>query len=188
MLLMPSSKIGNDRFLRTEMKIFIGSSTEALKHVRQIAAWIEEAGHSPLPWDNADLFLPGENTNLKLLEISKTVEAAVFIFSEDDSIWYRQDGLRQPRDNVLFEYGIFSGAIGFRKCIICRYGKSKIPTDLAGLTYLNISDDSIHNARVRFLNWTRNLSRQEAAPAVSELMEQRAVLRHELEVLRQLSL
>jgi predicted nucleotide-binding protein len=166
------------------MRIFVGSSTEALDHVRQIAAWIEEAGHQPLPWDTPDLFLPGENTNIKLLEISKSVDAAVFIFSEDDTIWYRQDALRQPRDNVLLEYGLFCGAVGFKKCIICRFEKPKVASDLAGLTYLNISEGSINNARVRFLHWIRSLSSQEADPAISELLQQRAVLRHEIQTLQ----
>jgi len=167
------------------MKIFIGSSTEQRDRVREIAYWIEEAGHEALPWDGADLFLPGENTNTKLLEISKLVNAAVFIFAEDDHVWYRHDALRQPRDNVIFEYGLFCSSIGFRKCIICRHGKPKVPNDLAGLSFLDISDERKNEARLRFLSWTRTLSREDVDPAVIDLMGQRAVLKSEIDRLRE---
>ena len=110
------------------MKIFLGSSRESLDQLRYVASWLEEAGHKPLPWDDPELFLPGENTFEKLIQISTEVEAAVFIFGEDDTVWYRQDALSQPRDNVLVEYGLFSGALGQRKVVICRAGESKMPT------------------------------------------------------------
>ena len=85
------------------MRVFLASSRESLGHLREISSWIEGEGHEPLPWDSPSSFLPGE----KLIEISKKVEAAAFIFAEDDKVWYRMDALLQPRDNVLIEFGIF---------------------------------------------------------------------------------
>jgi len=69
------------------MKVFLGSSTESLDHLGEIAMWLEELKLEPVPWNLPTLFMPGENTFLKLIEISKTVDAAIFIFAEDDRVW-----------------------------------------------------------------------------------------------------
>lgn len=135
------------------MRIFIGSSTEATEHLLAVSQWVEEAGHQPVPWNEPTLFLPGEYTFSKILGISRSVDAAVFIFSEDDKVWYRQDSLNQPRDNVLLEYGIFSGALGRGAAIICKVGKPKIPTDIHGIIVLDISPGERAAARIKFGAW-----------------------------------
>lgn len=139
------------------MRIFIGSSTEAKEHVLAVSTWIEEAGHQPVPWNEPTLFLPGEYTFSKLLTISRSIDAAVFIFSEDDKVWYRKDSLNQPRDNVLMEYGIFSGALGRGAAIICKVGEPKIPTDIHGIIVLDISPNKRNSAQIKFKAWLDNL-------------------------------
>jgi hypothetical protein len=139
------------------LKIFIGSSTEAKEHLLLVSRWIEKAGHEPVPWNDPQLFLPGEYTFPKLIEISRLVDAAVFIFSEDDKVWYREDSLNQPRDNVLMEYGIFSGTFGHGAAIICKVGEPKIPTDIQGLITLDISEDRRRDAQIKFKAWLDHL-------------------------------
>jgi len=48
------------------MKMFLGSSSESLDHLREIAMWLEEANLEPVPWNLPTLFLPGENTSFKV--------------------------------------------------------------------------------------------------------------------------
>jgi hypothetical protein len=62
------------------MRIFIGSSSEieSLTLVRDIAAWLGEEAHEPIPWDTPGLFPPGEHTFQVLMGISRHVEAAVW--------------------------------------------------------------------------------------------------------------
>jgi Predicted nucleotide-binding protein containing TIR-like domain len=163
------------------MKIFLGSSREALGRLRQVASWLEEAGHDPVAWDDPELFLPGENTFEKLIQISRDVDAAVFVFAEDDAVWYRRDALAQPRDNVLVEYGLFAGARGQRHVVICRSGQAKMPTDAGGITYVDL--DLSHRARLSILAWARSVS---APPAEStgsrgpSFAIEQALLRREL--------
>ncbi len=121
------------------MKIFIGSSRESLPLVHEIAVWLEERDHEPIPWDQPGLFMPGEQTFTTLIQISRTVEAAVLVFGEDDKVWYRGGTAPQPRDNVLIEYGLLGGMLGPQKAIVCRTGDPKNPVDLAGLTYIDLS-------------------------------------------------
>jgi predicted nucleotide-binding protein len=97
------------------MKIFLASSQESLPDLRQLAHQLAAMGHSPLPWDSPEVFMPGTYTLDGIIEISRDVDAAIFIFAEDDKIWYRTSELRQPRDNVLIEYGLFAGHSGLQE-------------------------------------------------------------------------
>ena len=75
-----------------------------------------------------------------LIEITKRVDAAVFIFNADDKMWNDISALESTdkvRDNVLFEYGLFMGELGKNKvCFICK-GNPKVASDLKGITYIN---------------------------------------------------
>lgn len=161
------------------MKVFLGSSTESKDDMREVARWLEDAGHEPMPWDEPSLFLPGENTFSKIIEISKLVDAAVFIFSEDDRVWYRQDSVIQPRDNILIEYGLFAGALGQKRAIVCRKGTPKNATDLLGIVFVDLNLP--YKAAVSIRAWVSNLATQKEDPAITELVMERARLRKELE-------
>ena len=43
-------------------------------------------------------------------------------------------GQASPRDNVVFEAGLFGGALGIRRTFIIHANGSKLPSDLLGLT------------------------------------------------------
>ena len=43
-------------------------------------------------------------------------------------------GQASPRDNVVFEAGLFGGVLGMRRTFILHAHGSKLPTDLLGLT------------------------------------------------------
>ena len=160
------------------MKIFIGSSKEAQKELREVAIWIEDAGLIPIPWDDPTLFSPGEITFLKLIDISKEVDAAVFIFSEDDRIWYRKDSVLQPRDNILIEYGLFSGILGPKRTAICRKDTSKLATDILGITYIDVSSNKKARAQLQLQNWAKNLS--QPSKSINSILPQIWKNRHEL--------
>ncbi len=125
------------------MGIFIGSSDspESLKDLRRIAMIVEDEGHVPLPWNKPGLFPLGNYVLDSLREISLRVDAAILIFNEDDRAWYRNDSVLQPRDNVVLEYGLFVSQLGREKTIICRRGNAKIPSDLSGIIYCDLSKE-----------------------------------------------
>ena len=107
--------------------------------------------------DDAGFFPPGEYTFNRLIEITRLVQGAVFVFGEDDEQWYRNDRVQVTRDNVLIEYGLFTGALGPKRAIICRNGTPWQPTDLAGLTYINVSENKRANAKVAIEKWLDEL-------------------------------
>jgi hypothetical protein len=70
------------------------------------------------------------------VELSHEVDFAVFVFAQDD--WTTTDASQSsqasPRDNVVFEAGLFGGALGIRRTFILHANDAKLPTDLLGLT------------------------------------------------------
>src|SRR6185295_3207747 len=45
-----------------------------------------------------------------------------------------------PRDNVVFEAGLFGGVLGMQRTFILHARESKLPTDLLGLTCIRYAD------------------------------------------------
>lgn len=138
-------------------EIFIGSSSEAIDFMEEIAAKLEGLGESPLLWNEPgkNIFVPGTNTIDALIDITKRVKAAAFIFNADDITWNEKSALESVdtvRDNVLFEYGLFVGALGKEKvCFICK-GKPKIATDLKGITYID-GDAGTYQVKLKLRDW-----------------------------------
>jgi len=125
------------------MRVFIGSSTESSDNglLLKIANIVEGCQIEPIRWnDTPSPFQTGKFTLENLEELSDKVDAAIFICSTDDKTWYRGKKLGKPRDNVIFEHGLFSGKLGRQKSIIVKYGKVTLPNDLAGMTYVDFSD------------------------------------------------
>ncbi|GLS23548.1 hypothetical protein GCM10007874_65690 [Labrys miyagiensis] len=129
--------------------------------MEELASWLqEEEGIDVLLWTDRQAFPIGSQLLDRLVELSQTVDAAVFIFGEDDKIWYRNQEEMQPRDNVLLEYGLFASRLGWEKSIVCRINKSKTSSDLAGLTVLNLQKGREIDTRLRLRSWVRDLSKK----------------------------
>jgi hypothetical protein len=119
-------------------QVFLGSSQEASKHMDMVAAWLEDEGLVPIPWEEPGLILPGSDLMRQILAKARSSEfaAAAFIFADDDLL---NDGQTQPRDNVLIEYGAFAAALGEENTIIIRVGNPKVASDLRGTVYIDLN-------------------------------------------------
>lgn len=153
----PSIKISSKGVFRG-MNIFIGSSssTQSLDDLRRIAMIIEQEGHIPYPWNKSGVFPLGKYITESLRDLCKKVDAAILIFNEDDPVWYRNDYAWQPRDNVVYEYGLLQGHLGSEKTIICRRGLPKLASDLNGIIYCNL--DKEFAAEHELVEWMRYIS------------------------------
>jgi hypothetical protein len=68
-------------------------------------------------------------------------QAAIFLVTKDDTQVISKGAFRQtPRDNIIFEYGYFSGRIGVEKTILVVEEDTKVPSDLGGLLYVHMAD------------------------------------------------
>ncbi|MGH7389261.1 MAG: TIR domain-containing protein [Candidatus Rokuibacteriota bacterium] len=119
-------------------RIFLGSSGKQEKLLQALARGLEDVAHVE-PWTTS--FNPGTTTLERLLEIAHEVDFAAFVLARDD--WTTNSppasdptgsGQASPRDNVVFEAGLFGGALGMRRTFILHASGAKLPSDLLGLT------------------------------------------------------
>src|SRR5437762_2398265 len=98
-------------------RIFLGSSGKQAKLIQAITRGLEDVADVE-PWTTT--FNPGRSTLDRLVELSQEVDFATFVFAQDD--WTTTDasqsGQASPRDNVVFEAGLFGGALGIRRTFI----------------------------------------------------------------------
>lgn len=124
--------------------IFLGSSGKQASLLETLTRGLDAVARVE-PWTT--VFDPGTTTLGRLLELTREVDFAAFIFAQDD--WTTADASRpsgaeagqaSPRDNVVFEAGLFGGALGMQRTFILHAQGSKLPTDLLGLTCLRYAD------------------------------------------------
>src|SRR5438132_13884256 len=122
-------------------RIFLGSSGKQAKLLQSIQRGLDDIVDVE-PWTTT--FNPGRSTLDRLVELSQEVDFAVFVFAHDDWITTdaSQSGQASPRDNVVFEAGLFGGALGIRRTFILHANGAKLPTDLLGLTSIRYDPDT----------------------------------------------
>jgi hypothetical protein len=118
-------------------KIFIGSSRQMVPLVNEIASLLRSLGHEALPW--TETFEHGDITIDRLITLAREVNGAILVCSGEDKI---ESGYYQSRPNILIEFGLFVGHLGRKRAIVCRVGDHRFPSDLGGLTYLDLGDQA----------------------------------------------
>src|SRR5262252_1698704 len=137
-------------------RIFLGSSGKQQKLLQALTRGLEDVAHVE-PWTTA--FNPGTTTLERLLELVREVDFAAFVFAQDD--WTTNSppapdpatgtGQASPRDNVVFEAGLFGGVLGMRRTFILHASGAKLPSDLLGLTSVRYGDTATA-AELRVIN------------------------------------
>ena len=136
-------------------RIFLGSSGKQVKLVQALTRGLEDIAHVE-PWTSS--FNPGTTTLERLLELTHEVDFAAFVFARDD--WTStgaaaspppESAQASPRDNVVFEAGLFGGTLGMRRTFILHASGSKLPTDLLGLTCIRY-DEAATATEMRAVN------------------------------------
>lgn len=117
--------------------IFVGSSGEALPVARIIHASLTRKPSVPKLWSE-DVFQASKTTIEDLYKLSAESDFAVLVLTPDDITVSRGKKKLSPRDNVVFELGLFVGALGRERTFIVKPAgvDIKIPTDLLGVTRL----------------------------------------------------
>jgi predicted nucleotide-binding protein len=131
-----------------KIRIFIGSSSEYVEIMHKIADNLtKENNFMVKSWDNSDIFWPGDETLDAIRRQVYLSDFAILVVSPDDEIIKRSQYGSVPRDNVIFELGLFMGMLGPNRsfCLSVTI-KTKntenevfIPSDLKGVTRIPIT-------------------------------------------------
>jgi Predicted nucleotide-binding protein containing TIR-like domain len=122
--------------VETRLRVFVGSSSEQLHIAKAIQANLQPQ-YEVTVWDQG-VFHLSLTTLESLINRLRVTDVAVFVFGPDDVTTLRGRRHKTVRDNVVFELGLFLGALGRKHCFIVVPDGTKdlrIPTDLAGITY-----------------------------------------------------
>jgi hypothetical protein len=130
-------------------QVFIGSSAEALSLARRIGEELENGKELEVRvWDK-NVLRPGQTLLEGLLRLVSLFDFVVLLLSADDFVKSKEKKGHAPRDNVIFELGMFMGVLGQRRAfpVIApdRSGRLKLPTDIDGLLYTKLTTDDINN-------------------------------------------
>lgn len=159
--------------------LFLGSSIEGLNTAYAIQQALDYDAE-PTVWSQG-LFQPSQSVLFELVKSLSRFEFAVFVFSPDDTVKLRGTEFLAVRDNVIFELGLFMGALGPSRCFYLvprSVGALHLPSDLAGITPLTYnaarSDGNLLAALGPACNEIRNAIKLHARPAASARPADRA--------------
>jgi CRP/FNR family cyclic AMP-dependent transcriptional regulator len=121
----------------TKPLLFLGCSVESLEIAQEIQLGLKHVNVEAVVWTDG-VFGPSGVAIDALLNTVNETDFAVFVFSPDDKVISRDHEYNAPRDNTVFELGLFMGKLErSRTFIVKEQGTDvKIPTDLLGITPL----------------------------------------------------
>lgn len=143
-------------------RVFIGSAGETIGIVKALEAELRDVARIRR-WD-VDVFSPGEFTLEELTKAVTEVDFAIFVLGRDDTTESRGKTTASPRDNVIFEAGLFTAILGRERTfyVIDKAG-TKIPSDWRGLGYTQFDAleerdrdkvyDAVSAIRKRLVDW-----------------------------------
>ena len=119
---------------KAKPSVFIGSSSEGLEFARAIRGLLSDVAQITL-W-NEGFFRPGNTFIDTLVNALPRFDFAALVLTADDLIRSRELESFSPRDNVLFELGLFMGRLGRARTFLVHQSRInlKLPTDLSGVT------------------------------------------------------
>ncbi len=128
-------------------RMFIGSSVEGKDIAEHIQLGLDY-DVEPTCWHQG-IFGLSDSSLESLLRAAKEYDFAALVLTPDDLVMNIKRGTEKdcPRDNVVFELGLFMGAFGRKRTFIV-YNRDKqidLPTDLAGVTSATFADRSDGN-------------------------------------------
>lgn len=120
--------------ITSKPSLFIGSSKEGLDVARAIEVNLQHDAEVTL-W-NGGVFGLNVGTLEGLVNALDRFDFAILVITPDDVVVSRDVTSQAPRDNVMFELGLFMGRLGRgRTFAVCSNSPDmKLPTDLAGVT------------------------------------------------------
>jgi len=125
-------------------RLFIGSASETEDIATRIGQAL--AGDVELHYWSK-VFALGELNLQALQREAAECDFALFVWGMEDITVARGERSNSPRDNVVYEAGLFAGALGEHRMFVAHAANTKIPSDYLGITTATF-DPNAPTARV----------------------------------------
>jgi len=159
--------------MKTGVKLFVASSVtqkklvEALRQELQQQAQGYDLDLAFEPWFRDDATVPGENTLKALIDhcrgsketdIEESDFFAAFL-TKDETRTLNGVPIKVPRDNCIFELGLFMGGLNFdhRRCFML-VDEAALPSDLGGRTPFPFDEPAEGSTPVQYREAVRDLA------------------------------
>lgn len=126
-----------------KFRIFIGSSSEGSEIANELRTKLAAVAEAAI-WTG--IFHLGDTSIESLFAELRKATHAVLVATADDSAKVRGKRYSTPRDNVIFELGLFMGRLGRKRTYLIAERSLKLPSDLAGLTIAHFEIDRVANS------------------------------------------
>ncbi len=130
--------------------VFVGSSSEGKSLAEEIVRSLRRSSCIPYLWCES-VFQPSRTTIEDLFRQSVDSDFALIVLTPDDVTLSRGTRIDSPRDNAIFELGLFTGALSRERTIIAKpkHVDIKIPSDLFGVTMIEYKPQCGKSKRAR---------------------------------------
>ena len=151
----------NENLPPKKPKVFIASSSssDGIKIAEYLQVGLDTVTESTI-WSQGSFSLTGGYLE-SLIKFAPQYDYAIIVLTPDDLITKKGQTENSPRDNVIFELGLFMGSIGRDHTFIvkCRDDKLDLPSDLDGI------------AKAEFNRRSNGISQAALAPVCVRLKE-----------------
>jgi CRP/FNR family cyclic AMP-dependent transcriptional regulator len=142
-----------EKFLKRpneQPEMFIGSSKEGVSVAREIQSGLSRDEMLVSVWTDG-VFGASRTAIESLLEAVDRSDFAILVLTADDTVVSRDCEHNVPRDNCIFELGLFMGALGRERTFIVkpRGVEIRVPSDLLGVTPIEYASGQPETLRVR---------------------------------------
>jgi hypothetical protein len=154
-------------------RFFLSSSSEQLPVAKAIESNLAAEGFEPTLWSR-EAHAASEYNLEALIRETRSSDFAVFVFAPDDRVIVRGEEYYSVRDNVLFELGVFMGALGRNRCFLVQDTEKplRLPSDLEGINTLKYdlqrSDQNLRRSMGPLVTVIRELALAVSKAAQSE--------------------
>lgn len=120
------------------VKLFVISTVESLKIARAIKLELEHDDIDVTIWADSEVFNGGDYTLEALQKMVEESDFGLAILQDDDTVVSRKIETKAPRDNVIFELGLFMGVLSRNRTYMAiqKDIDMKLASDLQGITPL----------------------------------------------------
>lgn len=145
------------------VRVFIGSSSEHFETARYLQSELEKfTGCEATCWDQ-DVFRLSTYALESISTAAQQSDFAVLLATPDDTTSKRGLSEPSPRDNVIFELGLFMGVLGRERTFLVADRTDQnlqLPSDFSGLTYAWFKSRTDENIRAALNNPVLEIARE----------------------------